>query len=110
MNKVRQRKLEARARRQESLHSQGVTVERTIVQVPQPKAFETKKTIKLGETMSKEVKKVVPLAKKESINSHGTEAVRRGPGRPPKTASEKISTIGKKQLTGKKTVKGEGKR
>ena len=81
MNKVRERKLEARARRQESLH--GVTTEKTIIQVPQPKNM---------------VKKESEIIKVKSKSPEVTEVVRRGPGRPPKMASEKIN---KKMVTGK---------
>ncbi len=72
MNKVRQRKLDARARRQESLHNQGVTAEKTVVKVPQPKA----------------------LVKKEKIEVVKNVEVKRGRGRPPKvsTSKENIKT------------------
>jgi hypothetical protein len=87
LDKVRQRKLEARAHRQEALHP---IAKKTILQVPQPKNLIVKETVKINKS---------PVA---------TETVKRGRGRPPKMVSEKINTS--KALTGKKTVKGKGKR
>jgi hypothetical protein len=94
LDKVRERKLEARARRQESLH--GVTAEKTIIQVPQPKNLMSK-----GEIIKVEKK----LIKSPVI----AEVVKRGRGRPPKAKSENI-VKNSKALTGKKTVKGKGKK
>jgi hypothetical protein len=105
---IRQRKLDARAHRQESLH--GVTTEKTLIKTPQPKNFPVNEIIKLGAPLSKELKKEMPLVKKILIKSPVvTEAIKRGPGRPRKIESEKISKV-EKRLTGKKTVKSKGKR
>lgn len=93
MNKVRERKLEARARRLESFRNQyGMnTAEKTIIQVPQPKALVKNDPVK--------VDKNKPVL---------TEPVKRGRGRPPKAVSEKINKT--KALAGKKTAKGKGKK
>jgi hypothetical protein len=81
LDKIRQRKLEARAHRQEILHP---TAEKTKIQLPQPRNLVSNKSPKV------------------------TETIKRGRGRPPKVASEKINI--KKALAGKKTVKGKGKK
>jgi len=87
MGALRQRKLDARARRQESLHNQGaVTAEKTIpVQVPQPKNL-----------MKKEPVKVVA-------------EVKRGRGRPPKSglATSKKTVAGSKM---KRPISKKGKK
>ena len=89
MNRVRQRKLDARARRQESLHNQGVTAEKTIVKVPQPKA----------------------LVKKEKIEVVKNVEVKRGRGRPPKVSNNVLKESKNVQVTGsKKTAKDKGKK
>ena len=86
MNRLRQRKLIARENRQASLHNQGMTVEKTSVKLPQPKALEKKETVKV-------------------------EEVKRGRGRPPKASTlstaKKPATITsiKKVLT--KSKKGK---
>jgi hypothetical protein len=91
LNIVRQRKLEARAHRQEILHP---TAEKTIIQVPQPKNL------------------IVNKAKNKSPEI--AEPVKRGRGRPPKSESDKnkvkmaiskTATVAKKHLTGKKEKK-----
>jgi len=74
MNRLRQRKLIARENRQASLHNQGMTVEKTSVKLPQPKALEKKETVKVKKEKS------IPVV---------AEVVKRGPGRPPKTTTDK---------------------
>lgn len=93
MNKVRERKLEARARRQESFNNKySITAEKTIIQVPQPKSLIKNEIVKAEKNKSPVI----------------TESTKRGRGRPPKVVSEKINSS--KALTGKKTVKGKGKK
>ena len=95
MNKLRARKIEARANRQEALHSRGMpTVEKTIIQVPQPKAL-----------VKKEVMKVI---EKSNKSPKTTVEVKRGRGRPRKETTENINKSTKHlQVT---TVKGKGKK
>ena len=79
MNKLRQRKLIARENRQASLHSQGITVEKTSIELPQPKA----------------------LVKKEIVKVE----VKRGRGRPPKSLTKldkKIAQVAEKTAKGKR--------
>jgi hypothetical protein len=89
MGALRQRKLDARARRQESLRNQGmITAEKTIIQAPQPKALKKEEVIKVNKVVKNNVK--VPE--------------KRGPGRPPKS-------VASKNLKGiKKTSKGKEKK
>jgi hypothetical protein len=92
VNRLRQRKLDARAHRQECLHATG-NIE-TVIQVPQPKNL-----IK---------KEVVNVEKK--INPVITGTVKRGRGRPPKAVSEKIDSK-KKAISGnKKPVSAKGRK
>lgn len=77
MNRQRQRKLDARARRQESLH--GITAKDTGVKVPQPKNLVKNEVVKVKE---------VKIVKSPVI----TEVVKRGRGRPPKAMTEKIAS------------------
>lgn len=98
MNRTRQRKLAARARRQESLHK--VTAEKTIVQVPQPKALQKKEEVKSVVTKKETTKKIKPSV---------PEIAKRGRGRPPKAVSEKIEN--KKAIVGtKKLTSAKGKK
>lgn len=90
MNIVRERKLNARAHRQEILHP---IAKKTVIQVPQPKELNKKETV-IVKTKLPEV----------------TEIAKRGRGRPPKAVSDKINKSNKKNLAGKKTVKGKGKK
>ena len=92
MNRLRQRKLVARENRQASLHSQGMTVEKTIVKLPYPKELEKKEVTKVKKERS------IPVV---------AEVVKRGRGRPPKMATDKNNKL--KALAGK-TVKGKGKK
>ncbi len=93
MGALRQRKLDARARRQESLRNQGmITAEKTIIQVPQPKVLKKEEVIKVNKVTNKVVKNNVKVPEK------------RGPGRPPKSVTSK-------NLKGiKKTSKGKEKK
>ena len=104
MDMQRQRKLQARARRQESLKSQGITAEKTIVQAPIAKPKEL-----ISKDKKVEAKKEIV---KKTIKSHEiAEVVKRGRGRPPKAISEvNNKTITKKNLVGKKTIKGKEKK
>jgi len=85
MNRLRQRKLDARENRQASLHSQGMTVEKTIVKVPQPKALEKKEVVKVE--------------------------VKRGRGRPPKaltlSTTKKPATMTSNKKASTKSKKGK---
>ena len=91
MNRLRQRKLIARENRQASLHSQGMTVEKTVIKVPQPKVLEKKEIVKVKE-------KSIPVV---------AVVVKRGPGRPPKKATDKnIERRESKSLT----VRSKGKK
>ena len=90
--------MEARAGRLEALHSRGMpTIEKTIIQVPQPKALIKKEVIKVAE----KVKSKIPVV---------TEIAKRGPGRPRKVVSEKINTNKKAMAGNKKLVSAKGKR
>jgi hypothetical protein len=91
MNRLRQRKLVARENRQASLKSQGITVEKTVVKVPQPKALEKKEK--------------VLVEKKKNVLEKVLE-VKRGRGRPPKALS--LSTA-KKPATNTFNKKGSTK-
>jgi len=88
MNRLRQRKLDARAKRQESLHNQGKTVEKTIVKVPQPKVLE----------------------KKEKVLVEKVQEVKRGRGRPPKaltlSTTKKPATMTSNKKASTKSKKG----
>jgi hypothetical protein len=97
MNRLRQRKLTARENRQASLHSQGTTVEKTVIKVPQPKALEKKETVKVEKNV------------KESKSKKVLEVVKRGRGRPPKDTSKLEN---KKALVGTKikTIKSKGRK
>jgi len=91
MNRLRQRKLDARENRQASLHSQGMTVEKTIVKLPQPKALVKKEKVLVESVKNVEVK--------------------RGRGRPPKASYVNTKEISKAQVVGyKKTMKGKEKK
>jgi hypothetical protein len=95
LDKVRQRKLEARAHRQEALHP---TPEKTIIQVPQPRNLVTNFPIVADKI--KETNKLPKVA----------EIVKRGRGRPPKAVSEKIDKK-KKVISGnKKLASTKGKK
>ena len=98
MNKLRARKIEARANRQEALHSRGMpTVEKTIIQVPQPKAL-----------VKKEVMKVI---EKSNKSPKTTVEVKRGRGRPRKETTENINKSTKHlQVNKKVTATGKGKK
>ena len=92
---MRARKIEARANRQEVLHSRGMpTVEKTIIQVPQPKTLVKKELMKVIEKSNKSPKTTVE--------------VKRGRGRPRKETTENInkSTKHLQEIT----VKGKGKK
>ena len=109
MNVVRQRKLEARARRQESLH--GITVEKTNIQVPQPSNFPVNEVVKVGKSLSKELKKEMPSIKKTVIKSPVVaEIAKRGPGRPRKVVSDLIKNKNAMAKGNKKPASAKGKR
>lgn len=95
MDKIRQRKMEARAHRQEVLH--GSTVENTVIQMPQPKIL-----------IKNDVDKVI--VKKSIKTPVVAEIIKRGPGRPRKIVSEKIDKKNKGNLKGKKLVSAKGKK
>ena len=96
MNKLRARKMEARAGRLEALHSRGMpTIEKTIIQVPQPKALIKKEVIKVDEKI-------------KSKSPKATVEVKRGRGRPRKETTENI--IKSTQHLQAITVKGKGKK
>ena len=96
MNKIRQRKMEARAHRQEVLH--GSTVENTVIQTPQPKIL-----------IKNDAEKVI--VKKSIKTPVVAEIIKRGPGRPRKIVSEKIEKKNKVAITGnKKPLATKGKR
>jgi hypothetical protein len=89
MNKLRQRKMEARAGRLEALRNRDKpTIEKTIVHVPQPKNLVKKENVKV-ELKSKSPKVAVE--------------VKRGPGRPRKETTENINKS-KKVMAGKKIL------
>jgi hypothetical protein len=95
LDRVRQRKMEARAHRQEVLH--GSTVENTVIQTPQPKILIKNDAVK--------------IIVKESIKTPVVaEIVKRGPGRPRKMISEKIEKKTKGNLKVKKLVSAKGKK
>jgi hypothetical protein len=97
MGAARDRRIEAREHRQESLRNRGITVEKT-VQLPPPKNFD-KESIK---TIKKEIVKTnkFPVV---------TEVVKRGRGRPPKAISD-LNKKNKKDLVVKKNTKAKEKR
>jgi hypothetical protein len=89
LDKVRQRKLDARAHRQEVLNP---TVKKTAIQAPQPKDFN-----------------IVINKKLENKRPDVAETIKRGRGRPKKIVSDdnkktfsKTAIVSKKKLTGKK--------
>ena len=91
MGAARQRKLDARARRQESLHNQGVVItakKNEIIKAPQPAILQKKEVVKVN-------KKIEPIIEK------------RGRGRTPKsvTATTKKKATGSKKLTSSKKEK-----
>jgi hypothetical protein len=100
MNRERQRKLDARARRQESMNSRyNPTAEKTIIQVPQPKELKKEEVIKVASKVSA---KVAPS--KKSVKNNLKVPEKRGPGRPPKS-------VASKNLKGiKKTSRGKEKK
>lgn len=101
MDKIRQRKLEARANRQESMKLRyNPTVEKTVI-LPQPTNMVKNEVIKVKE-------KVIPLEKVSKSPVIAVE-VKRGRGRPRKETTEKINKV-TKHLQAKKTVKGKGKK
>jgi len=67
MNRLRQRKLDARENRQASLHSQGKTVEKTIIKLPQPKVLVKKEVVKVEKNNVIEVKRGRGRPKKNTI-------------------------------------------
>ena len=96
MNKLRQRKMEARAGRLEALRTRDMpTIEKTIVHVPQPKALVKNEVIKVSE-------------KVKSKSPKATVEVKRGRGRPRKETTENIKKSTKHLQA--ITVKGKGKR
>jgi hypothetical protein len=96
LDKARHRRIEARERRQESLHNRGVTVENTSVKFPQPKNMIVKEVVKLSK-----------LGTNEKINKlpDATVQVKRGRGRPRKESTENISTKNKAKGSAKKPAK-----
>jgi len=102
LNRQRQRKLEARANRQESLARQGVvTAEKTIIQVLQPKELVKKEKVFVSEKKQDKIPVVADI-------------VKRGPGRPPKALSDKNKITTKKVLAmgskKKPTILSKGKK
>ena len=91
MNRLRQRKLIARENRQASLHSQGITVEKTSIKLPQPKVLEKKEKV----IVEKNVKSIP--------NKNVIEVVKRGRGRPPKVS---FPSTTRKLATGPSIKKG----
>lgn len=101
MNTSRHRRIEARERRQESLHNRGIT-SGTTVNFPQPKNLIKDEIVKVEKTSKKEIAKKNELPKVPEI-------VKRGPGRPPKTVSVEINS--KKAIAGnKKLASAKGKK
>jgi hypothetical protein len=92
LDRARQRRIDARERRQESLHNRGVTSDTTIVKLPQPRNMIKDEVVKVKKTIPE-----VPVVAK------------RGRGRPPKQVADNNKNS-KKQLVGKKTIKGKEKR
>jgi hypothetical protein len=95
MDRNRQRKLEARARRQESLRNRDTTVEKT-ANFPEPKNLISNAGIIVGKSSNMlgkgELKeKVIPLPKIVKSPKE-TVITKRGRGRPPKVKAEQIST------------------
>ncbi|MDD2493962.1 MAG: hypothetical protein PHE29_02100 [Tissierellia bacterium] len=117
MYTARQRRMEARERRQESLHNRGITTEPT-KQFPQPKNLVSGGIIKVGKggvipivsEPNEEI--IIPITKKmskaieKSIKSPKVTVIaKRGPGRPPKALTEsnkKVPAGSKKKLSGTK--------
>jgi hypothetical protein len=105
MNRARQRRLDARENRQESLHNRGNTVEPTVnkIQVPQPKNFPVKGIVKVKENV---------IQKNVSVNSPNVTVIeKRGRGRPKKLITDKNNKVEKstKNLV-KKSVKKSAKK
>lgn len=97
MGAARQRKLDARARRQESMATRyNPTAEKTIIQVPQPKALQKNEVVKVNKI--EKVKKVI-----EKIPE------KRGRGRPPKSVNLKNQKGTKKVTSGAKEKKNHVK-
>jgi hypothetical protein len=92
MNKVRQRKMNARAHRQECLHTTE-NIE-TIIQIPN----------------SKNKIKNVEIKAENRTNTVVTETIKRGRGRPPKEVSEKIEKKNTGNFKAKKLVSAKGKK
>jgi hypothetical protein len=86
LTKLKQRKFEARAHRQECLHATG-NIE-TVIQVPQPK----------------NLIKNVEVNVEKKINTVVTGTIKRGRGRPPKVVSEKIDSKKKVAKSGNKKL------
>lgn len=102
MNTARHRRIEARERRWESLHSRDITTEKT-AQFPQPKNLIKNETVKVEKAIKKEIAKKNELPK-------APEIVKRGRGRPRKTISENINTNKKAIAGNKKLASAKGKR
>jgi hypothetical protein len=83
LNGLKQRKIDARAHRQECLHATG-NIE-TVAQFPQPKNLIKNEEVKV----------------EKKINTVVTGTIKRGRGRPPKAVSEKIDSKKKAAITGK---------
>lgn len=77
MYTARQRRIEAREKRQESLHTRGVTANANVINVPQPKNLVIKEKVTVKE-----------VAKKNNLPKVA-ETIKRGRGRPPKVVSDK---------------------
>lgn len=99
MYTARQRRIEAREKRQESLHIRGVTANANVIDVPQPKNLVVKEKVIVKETT------------KSNNLPKASETIKRGRGRPPKLVSVKIDSKNKAKKIGiKKPVVAKGKR